>query len=65
VPSVVPEQNLQLEKVAMSFDGAENLQGTVNISYKGESRSDLLTKIQGTKKDNLQNVLTNYLGRRR
>jgi hypothetical protein len=61
VPSVVPEQNLQLEKVAMTFDGSENLQGTVNISYKGESRSDLLTKIQGTKKDNLQNVLTNYL----
>ena len=61
VPSVVPEQNLQLEKVAMSFDGTENLQGTVNISYKGESRSDLLTKLQGTKKDNLQNALTNYL----
>jgi hypothetical protein len=61
VPSVVPEQNLQLEKVAMSFDGTENLQGTVNISYKGESRSDLLTKLQSTKKDNLQNTLTNYL----
>lgn len=61
VPSVVPEQNIQMEKAALHFDGTENIQGTVSISYKGESRSDLLTKIQSTKKDNLQNTLTNYL----
>lgn len=61
VPSVVPEQNIQLERLAMTFDGTENLIGTVQISYKGESRSDLLTKIQSTKKDNLQNALSNYL----
>jgi hypothetical protein len=61
VPNVTPEQNIQLEKIALTFDGTENLQGAVNISYKGESRSDLLTKIQSTKKDNLQNSLSNYL----
>jgi len=61
VPSVTPEQNIQLEKIALTFDGTENLQGTVNISYKGESRSDLLMRIQGTKKDNLQKSLSDYL----
>ncbi|HEY5773584.1 MAG TPA: transglutaminase domain-containing protein, partial [Chitinophagaceae bacterium] len=61
VPHVTPEQNIQLEKIALTFDGTENLQGAVNISYKGEARSDLLTKIQATKKDNLQNSLSNYL----
>ena len=61
VPAVTPEQNLQLEKIALTFDGTENLQGAVNISYKGESRSDLLTRIQGTKKDNLQKSLSDYL----
>jgi hypothetical protein len=33
----------------------------VKITYKGESRSDLLSNIQNTKKDNLQNALTNFL----
>ncbi|MCW3119249.1 MAG: transglutaminase protein, partial [Chitinophagaceae bacterium] len=61
VPTVTPEQNTQTEKALLSFDGTENLKGNVNISYKGESRSDLLSKIQGTKKDNLQNSLTNFL----
>jgi len=61
VPSVTPEQNTESEKATLSFDGTENLKGTVKISYKGESRSDLLSKIQGTKKDNLQNSLTNFL----
>lgn len=61
VPAVTPEQNTQTEKATLSFDGAENIKGQVKISYKGESRSDLLSKIQGTKKDNLQNALTAYL----
>ncbi|MES1216280.1 MAG: transglutaminase domain-containing protein [Bacteroidota bacterium] len=61
VPSVTPEQNTEAEKAILSFDGTENLKGTVKITYKGESRSDLLSKIQGTKKDNLQNALTNFL----
>lgn len=61
VPAVTPEQNIQFEKTALAFDGTENLKGTVNISYKGESRSDLLTRIQGIKKDNLQNSLSDYL----
>jgi transglutaminase-like putative cysteine protease len=62
VPSVTPEQNTQTEKATLSFEGTENIKGIVNISYKGESRSDLLSKIQGTKKDNLQNALANFLG---
>lgn len=61
VPSIVPEQNVQLEKTVLTFDGTENLRGSVDISFKGESRSDLLTKIQGTKKDNLQKALSDYL----
>ena len=61
VPYVIPEQNIQSEKMSLAFNGTEDLQGTVAISYKGESRSDLLTKIQGTKKDNLQNALSDYL----
>jgi hypothetical protein len=61
VPDVTPEQNIQLEKIALTFDGTENLQGAVNISFKGEARSDLLTRIQGTKKDNLQKALSDYL----
>lgn len=61
VPSVTPEQNTQAEKATLSFDGTENIKGIVNISYKGESRSDLLSRILGTKKDNQQNALTNFL----
>ncbi|HEV8285130.1 MAG TPA: transglutaminase domain-containing protein [Chitinophagaceae bacterium] len=61
VPSVTPEQNIQTEKAVLSFDGTSNLKGSVNISYKGESRSDLLSRIETIKKDNLQNALTDYL----
>jgi Transglutaminase-like superfamily/Domain of Unknown Function with PDB structure (DUF3858) len=61
VPSVIPEQNTETEKATLVFDGTENLKGSVGISYRGESRSDLLNKIEGVKKDNLQNALTNYL----
>jgi hypothetical protein len=61
VPSVTPEQNTQIEKAVLSFDGISNLKGTVNIVYKGESRSDLLSRIENIKKDNLQNALTDYL----
>ena len=61
VPLVTPEQNTQTEKAVLSFDGTTNLKGSVNISYKGESRSDLLSRIENIKKDNLQNALTDYL----
>jgi len=61
IPAVVPEQNTQAEKNMLSLDANGNLKGIVSISYKGESRSDLLSKIQSTKKDNLQTSLTNYL----
>jgi hypothetical protein len=61
VPQVTPEQNTETEKTTLVFDGTENLKGSVGITYKGESRSDLLTKIEMTKKDNLQNALSNFL----
>jgi Transglutaminase-like superfamily/Domain of Unknown Function with PDB structure (DUF3858) len=61
VPSVLPEQNTELEKASLNFDGTENLKGKVSITYKGESRSSLLSKIESTKMDNLQKALTNYL----
>jgi hypothetical protein len=61
IPSVIPEQNTQAEKNVLSLDASGNLKGVINISYKGESRSDLLSRIQSTKKDNLQNSLINYL----
>jgi len=61
VPSTKAEQNINTQKINLKFDGATNLAGTVVQSYKGESRSDLLTKIQMTKKDNLQRSLESYL----
>ena len=61
VPSVTPDQNTQIEKAVLNFDGISNLKGTVNILYKGESRSDLLSRIENIKKDNLQNALRDYL----
>ena len=61
VPLAAPGQNRQTEKAEFSFDGTENIRGTVNISYKGESREDLLNKIEATKKDNLLSSLTDYL----
>ena len=61
VPSVVPDQNTQVEKNTLSLDASGSLKGIISISYKGESRSDLLSRIQSTKKDNLQTSLINYL----
>ena len=61
VPAVSPEQNTQLENDILSFDGTDNLKGRVSISYKGESRSDLLSNIESIKKDNLKNALLDYL----
>ena len=61
VPSVTPEQNTQVEKSVLSFGGTTDLKGSVNIRYKGESRSDLLSRIENIKKDNLQNALIDYL----
>lgn len=61
VPAVTPEQNLQVEKITLSFDGKENVKGNVSITYKGESRSDILNKIAATRKDNLQKSLVSFL----
>jgi len=61
VPLISPEQNLQEEKAGFVFDGAEDLKGSVHIDYYGEARSDLLNKMEGTKKDNLLKSLMSYL----
>jgi hypothetical protein len=45
----------------MNVDAGGNLKGAVNILYKGESRSSLLSKLQGTKRDNVTTALTNFL----
>ncbi len=44
----------------MSIDG-QNLKGTAEHIYKGEARSDMINKLVGTKKDNTEKALINYL----
>ncbi len=61
VPAIAPEQNTQIEKDILDFEGTDNLKGRVSVNYKGESRSDLLSNIENVKKDNLKNALLDYL----
>jgi hypothetical protein len=61
IPATTPEQNLQVEKDILSFDEETTLKGNVSIIYKGESRSDILSDIQLTKTDNLNDLLIKYL----
>lgn len=60
VPAVMSEQNPDKEKRILTIDGTD-LKGSSEHNYRGEARSDLLTKIQSVKKDNLTQALTNYL----
>lgn len=61
IPLVGPEQNVQIEKCRLHFDGTENLQGDVAMSFSGESRSSLLNRIEALKKDSREKALTSYL----
>lgn len=61
ITTVSPEQNIRIEKCKLHFDGTENLQGEVSMSFKGEARSSLLNKIEALKKDSREKALTNYL----
>jgi transglutaminase-like putative cysteine protease len=60
VPTVVPEQNPDKEKRILTIEGTD-LKGSSEHTYRGEARSDILSKIQSVKKDNLTQALTNYL----
>jgi hypothetical protein len=60
VPSVVAAQNLHKEKNSISVS-ANGFSGTASHIIKGESRSSMLSSIQGIKKNNLTEALTNYL----
>jgi transglutaminase-like putative cysteine protease len=60
IPSVVAEQNPDREKRILTIDG-ENLKGSAEHIFKGEARSDLINKMVGIKKDNLEKSVINYL----
>jgi transglutaminase-like putative cysteine protease len=60
IPSVIAEQNPDKEKRVLTIDG-EDLKGNVEHLYKGEARSDMVNKMTGIKKDNLEKSLINYL----
>jgi len=60
VPTVIAEQNPDREKRILVIEG-QDLKGSAEHLYKGESRSDMINKMMGTKKENLEKILTNYL----
>lgn len=60
IPTVTAEQNPDKEKRILAIDG-QNLKGSAEHLYKGEARSDLINRIAGTKKDNLEKTLLNFL----
>ena len=60
VPAVIAEQNPDKEKRILTIDG-QDLKGSAEHIFKGESRSDMINKITGVKKDNAEKVLINYL----
>jgi transglutaminase-like putative cysteine protease len=60
IPSVIAEQNPDREKRILTIDG-ENLKGSAEHIFKGEARSDLINKMVGIKKDNLEKSVINYL----
>jgi hypothetical protein len=60
VPAVIAEQNPDKEKRILTIEG-QNLKGSAEHLYKGEARSDMINKMVGIKKENLEKVLINYL----
>jgi transglutaminase-like putative cysteine protease len=60
VPAVIAEQNPDMEKRILTIEG-QNLKGSAEHLYKGEARSDMINKMIGIKKENLEKVLINYL----
>jgi transglutaminase-like putative cysteine protease len=60
IPSVIAEQNPDREKRILTIDG-QDLKGSAEHIFKGEARSDLINKMVGIKKDNLEKSVINYL----
>lgn len=60
IPAVIAEQNPDKEKRILTIDG-QDLKGSAEHIYKGEARSDMINKIVGTKKENTEKALINYL----
>lgn len=60
IPGVVSEQNRDREKRILTIEG-QNLKGRAEHIYKGEARSDMINKLVGTKKENTEKALINYL----
>jgi hypothetical protein len=60
IPAVTAEQNPDKEKRVLTIDG-QDLKGSAEHIYKGEARSDMINKITGTKKEDTEKVLINYL----
>lgn len=60
VPTVSAEQNPDKEKRILTIDG-QDLKGKADHLYKGEARSDMINKMTGIKKENLEQSLINYL----
>ncbi len=60
IPSVSAEQNPEKEKRKLIIDG-QDLKGTAEHMYKGEARSDIINKMTGIKKENMEKSLVNYL----
>lgn len=61
IPATTPDQNVQREVAKLRFENIHDLKGDVQLSFKGESRSDMLNRIERIKKDNLQKSLIAYL----
>ena len=60
IPSVSAEQNPEKEKRILTIDG-QDLKGSAEHLYKGEARSDMINKMTGIKKENLEKTLINFL----
>jgi len=60
IPAVSAEQNPEKEKRILTIDG-QDLKGSAEHMYKGEARSDMINKMTGIKKENLEKSLINYL----
>lgn len=60
VPAVVAEQNPDKEKRILTIDG-QDLKGSASHIYKGEARSDMINKMTGIKKENLEKSVIDYL----
>lgn len=60
IPAVIAEQNTDKGKRILTIDG-HDLKGSAEHIYKGEARSNMINKMTGIKKENLEKSLIHYL----